>query len=65
MSQRYGFRNKAFLESLGIQYKIVPASQKHRFIYPLRDGLKDKLTVPVIPYPAMTHEVSKWKKQKP
>jgi hypothetical protein len=60
VSQIYGLRNKAFLESIGIKAKQIPVSAKHRFIYFLDKSWRSRLNVLVTHFPAAPHE-SKWK----
>jgi hypothetical protein len=51
VSSVLGTRNMAFLNSKGIEVKTVAQSQKHRYIYFLDPSWRERLTVPVLPYP--------------
>jgi hypothetical protein len=51
VSSVLGTRNMSFLNSKGIEVKTVAQSQKHRYIYFLDPCWRERLTVPVLPYP--------------
>jgi hypothetical protein len=51
VSFNFGSHSLPYLRSKGVQISTVPQAPKHRYILPLRPGVADRLTVPVLPYP--------------
>lgn len=50
-SHAFGSHSVKYLKSYGIDIKVVPQPGKHRYIYFLDQSYRDKLTVPIFPYP--------------
>ncbi|MBM3945085.1 MAG: hypothetical protein FJ317_06300 [SAR202 cluster bacterium] len=53
LSSVYGTHSVEFISANGVPVKTVPQSKKHRYLYLLDTTLRDRLTVPVLPYPKM------------
>jgi len=51
VAQIYGTHSIAWLRGQGIDVQLVPQARKHRYLYLLDPNLRDRLTVPVLPYP--------------
>ena len=51
LSHAYGTRSVRYFLRRGIDVRLVPQSQKHRYIYFLDPGWRDRLQSPLLPYP--------------
>ena len=51
LGHAYGTRSIAYLRSRGINVRLVTQAGKHRYIYPLDRGVRERLTVPILHYP--------------
>ena len=51
LSQIYGTHSLKYLRDHGVQARLVPQQSKHRYIYFLDCSWRDRLKVPVLPYP--------------
>ncbi len=56
LSQIYGTHSLKYLREHGVQAKLVPQAPKHRYIYFLDPSWKERLKVPVLPYPKLNME---------
>ena len=53
LSHAYGSHSLAHFQRHGVEVKVVPQFPKHRYLYPLNQSVRDRLTVPVLPYPKL------------
>ena len=51
LSHAYGTRSVRYFRGQGVDIRLVPQSQKHRYIYFLDLGWRDRLQPQVLPYP--------------
>ena len=51
LAQAFGTHSIRHFASHGIGVRLVQQAAKHRYLYPLRDGVRERLMVPVLPYP--------------
>ena len=51
LSQIYGTHSLKYLREHGVQATLVPQQPKHRYIYFLDGSWRDRLKLPVLPYP--------------
>ena len=51
LSQIYGTHSLKYLRDHGVQARLVPQQPKHRYIYFLDGSWRDRLKLPVLPYP--------------
>lgn len=51
LSYNLGSHSLRYLRSRGITITKVAQEPKHRYVLPLRPGVAERLTVPVLPYP--------------
>ena len=51
ISTALGSRDRRFLRARGVTVTLVPQSRKHRYVYFLDRRWRDRLLVPVLPYP--------------
>ena len=50
-SHVFGTRNVSHFAALGVCLRKVPQQPKHRYLYPLDPSCRERLSVPVLPYP--------------
>ena len=51
LGHAYGTRSLAYLRAQGIDVRLVAQGRKHRYVYPLNRSVRERLTVPILPYP--------------
>jgi hypothetical protein len=51
LSHAYGTHSVEYFRKKGINVQLVPQAAKHRYVYFLDASWRDRLTVPVLPYP--------------
>ena len=51
LSHAYGTHSVAYFQNQSINVQLVPQAAKHRYVYFLDASWRDRLTVPVLPYP--------------
>ena len=51
LSHAYGTHSVQHFKDFGVDVRLIPQAGKHRYAYFLDHSWKDKLTVPVLPYP--------------
>ena len=51
LGHAYGTRSVAYLNAQGIDVRLVAQGRKHRYMHLLGRGVRERLTVPVLPYP--------------
>ncbi|MFC1947963.1 DNA methyltransferase [Chloroflexota bacterium] len=56
LSHAFGSHSLKHFESHGLNVKVIEQPKKHRYIYLLDKSLRDRLNVPVLPYPKHTDE---------
>lgn len=47
----YGTHSLRYFRKRGIAVRVVEQGAKHRYLFPLDPSVRDRLTVPVLPYP--------------
>ena len=52
-SHSFGTRSVSHFAGLGVPLHKVPQTQKHRYVYFLGASYRERLTVPVLPYPKL------------
>jgi len=62
-SHAFGSHSVKYLKSQGIKIKVIPQPGKHRYIYFLDQSYRERLTVPVLPYPkkGLVHGIGRCK----
>jgi hypothetical protein len=50
-SHALGSHSLKYLSKCGLNIKVIPQLPKHRYIYLLDQGLRDKITTKILPYP--------------
>ena len=56
LSQIYGTHSLKYLREHGVQARLVPQEPKHRYVYLLDISWRERLKVPVLPYPKLGME---------
>ena len=56
LSQIYGTHSPKYLREHGVQARLVPQEPKHRYVYFLDSSWRERLKVPVLPYPKLSME---------
>ena len=56
LSQIYGTHSLKYLKDHGVQASLVPQEPKHRYVYFLDNSWRERLKVPVLPYPKLSME---------
>ena len=51
IGSKYGSHSIKYLQSQGLDIKVVPQSAKHKYLYFLDPGWREHLRAPVFPYP--------------
>jgi hypothetical protein len=51
LSFNLGSHSLRYLREQGVPVSVIPQSPKHRYLLPLRPGVRERLTVPVLPFP--------------
>ena len=51
LGHAYGTRSLAYLHAQGIDVRLVAQGRKHRYLFPLHHSARERLTVPILPYP--------------
>jgi hypothetical protein len=51
LSHAFGSHSLKYFSKHGLEVKVLPQLPKHRYLYLLDSDLKNKITVPVLPYP--------------
>ena len=51
LGHAYGTRSLAYLHAQGIDVRLVAQVRKHRYLFPLHHSVRERLTVPILPYP--------------
>ena len=52
-SHSFGTRNVSHFAALGVSLRKFPQHPKHRYLYPLDPSCRDRLSVPILPYPKL------------
>ena len=58
-SHSFGTRNVSHFAARGVSLHKIPQQPKHRYLYPLDPSCRDRLSVPVLPYPKLDTQESK------
>ena len=53
LSQIYGTHSVKYLQRQGVPVRLIPQQGKHRYVYFLDRSCRDRLRVPVLPYPKL------------
>jgi hypothetical protein len=56
LSHAFGSHSLKYFSEHGLEVKVLPQLPKHRYIYLLDQGLRNKITTPVLPYPKKENE---------